>query len=208
MAKLPLIAAPAKFEAEFATSETHNGSLLVSHQHWARSLIELMQIGKTPSGADPVLPHAPEAFNGIEVKSTPRRQEMQLKLLVPVGQRRRELMGSVDATAIDDHDHLFTDAAEEGHQLMDILMKPLRIKLENDPIEDFRGAILDGADDAEQHATGHAAPTPIAPPRLAFDRLFTFDLARAQGVWAGDTAGLCHQPARGRTNRDTMVASS
>ncbi len=76
-----------------------------------------------------------EDVNGIEVMSAPRRQEMQLKLLVPVGQRRRELMGSVDATAIDDHDHLFTDAAEEGHQLMNILMKPLRIKLENDLIE-------------------------------------------------------------------------
>jgi hypothetical protein len=45
---------------------------LVSHEHVARALIELMPIGKTPSGADPVLQHAPEAFNGIEVMSAPR----------------------------------------------------------------------------------------------------------------------------------------
>ena len=42
-------------------------SLLMCHEHMARSLIELMQSGKTQSSADPVLQHAPEAFNGIEV---------------------------------------------------------------------------------------------------------------------------------------------
>jgi hypothetical protein len=39
-------------------------SLLMCHEHVARSLIELMQSRKTPSSADPVLHHAPEAFNG------------------------------------------------------------------------------------------------------------------------------------------------
>jgi hypothetical protein len=38
-------------------------SLLMSHEYSTRALVELMQIGKTPSGADPVLQHAPEAFN-------------------------------------------------------------------------------------------------------------------------------------------------
>jgi hypothetical protein len=44
-----------------------DGSLLMGYEHLARALIELMQIGKTPSGADPVLHHTPEAFNRIEV---------------------------------------------------------------------------------------------------------------------------------------------
>ena len=45
-------------------------SLLVGHEHVARALIELMQIGKTPSGADRVLHHAPEAFDRVEVVPT------------------------------------------------------------------------------------------------------------------------------------------
>jgi hypothetical protein len=35
------------------------------HEHAPRALVELMQIGKTPSGADPVLQDAPEAFDVI-----------------------------------------------------------------------------------------------------------------------------------------------
>ena len=44
-----------------------NRSLLMGHEHVACALIELMQIRKTPSGADRVLHDAPEAFDGIEV---------------------------------------------------------------------------------------------------------------------------------------------
>ena len=47
-----------------------NGSLLMGHEHVACAVVELMQIGKTPSGADRVLHDAPEAFNGIEVMAT------------------------------------------------------------------------------------------------------------------------------------------
>src|SRR5712691_10526050 len=68
-----------------------NGSRLMRHEHPARSLVELMQIGKTPSGANSVLHHTTKTFNGIEVVSTMGWQEMQPKLLVPVCQRRREL---------------------------------------------------------------------------------------------------------------------
>jgi hypothetical protein len=39
----------------------------MSHEHSTRALVELRQIGKTPSGANPILQHAPEAFDGIEV---------------------------------------------------------------------------------------------------------------------------------------------
>ena len=42
-----------------------DGSLVMGHQHAARALIELMQIGKAPSGTDPVLHHPPEALDVI-----------------------------------------------------------------------------------------------------------------------------------------------
>jgi hypothetical protein len=58
-------------------------------------------------------------------------------------------VGAVEATAIDDHDHLFPGGAKEGHHRMDILPQPFRIKLGDHFIEDFRSAILDGAQDAE-----------------------------------------------------------
>ena len=50
--------------------ERINGSLLMGHEHLARAVVELMQIRKTPSSADRVLQHAPEAFDGIEVVPT------------------------------------------------------------------------------------------------------------------------------------------
>src|SRR5215813_13810129 len=143
------------------------------------ALIELMQIGKTPSSADPVLHHAPEAFHRIEMVSAMSRQEMQPKLLVPVCQRRCELMRPVDATAVGHHDHLFARVAQEGHHLMDVLAKPLCLKMGDNLIEDFRGAILDRPNDTEQHPAGDTAPGAIANPRLAFEALVTFDLTLA-----------------------------
>jgi len=86
----------------------------------------------------------------------------------------------MDATAVGHHDHLLAGVAQEGHHLMDVLAQPLRLQMGDHLREDFRGPILDRADDAEQHATGHAAPTPIAHPRLAFAGLFAFDVALAQ----------------------------
>ena len=123
-------------------------SLALHHEHLARALVELMQIGKAPSGANPVLHHTPEAFNGIQVVTTVGWKQMQPKLFVPVGQRRRERFRPVDATAVGDHDDLFSGMAKEGHHLMEILAQPLRIKMGYDLIEDFRGTILDGTDDA------------------------------------------------------------
>jgi len=178
------------------------------HEHSPRALVELMQVGKAPSGADPVLHHAPEAFNGIEVVAATRRQEMQPKLLVPVCQRRRELVRPVDATAVDNHDHLFPGVAKEGHHLMDILAQPLRIKMGDDLREDFRGTILDGANDTEQDPAGHAAPTPIVQPRLAFEGLVAFDLAVAQGP-GGQTRSLRFappaHPGQGKTPDDGFI---
>jgi hypothetical protein len=64
--------------------------LLMPHEHPARALVELMEIGKTPSGPDPVLQHAPETFDQVKVVTTPSWQEIQPKLLVPVSEGRRE----------------------------------------------------------------------------------------------------------------------
>src|SRR5262249_47092881 len=86
----------------------------------------------------------------------------------------------MDATAIDDHDALFPRVAKEGHHWRDILPQPLRIKMADDLIEDVRCAILDRANDAEQHAVGHTAPTPIADPRLAFEVLVAVAVTLAQ----------------------------
>ena len=113
-----------------------DGSLVMRHENSACALVELMQIGKTPSGADPVLQHAPEAFNGVEMVSAPRWQEMQPKLLVPVCQCRRKLVRAVDTTAVGDHDHLFSRMAKKGHHLMDILTYSLRVKMRDNLIDD------------------------------------------------------------------------
>jgi len=108
----------------------------------------------------------------------------------------------VDATAVNDHHDLFPGMAKERHHLMDILAKPLGIKLGDDLIEDFRGAILDGADNAEQHPTGHTTPTPIAPPRLTFEVLFAFDLACTEGAdGQAKTLGGAAPPARPRERK-------
>jgi hypothetical protein len=180
----------------------------MGHENLAGALVELMQIGKTSPGADPVLHHPPKTLDGIEVVSTPGRQELEPKLLMPVGQCGRKLVRAVNATAVDDHDDLFPSMTKKGHDLMNILPKPLCIKLGDHLIEDFRGAILDGAHDAQQHTAGHTAPTPITAPRLAFVQLFVFDLAAAQGP-RGQTIPLDFVPPacsrQGKTPDDRFV---
>ena len=86
----------------------------------------------------------------------------------------------MDPAAIHDHHDICTGFAEGGHDLMEILAQFLGIKVGHDFIEDFRGPILDRADDAQQDATGDATPRAIADPRLAFERLLAVDLTLAQ----------------------------
>lgn len=105
---------------------------------------------------------------------------MKAKLALVVGECRIKLMRPMNPTAIDDHDDLFAGFAKDGHHLMEILTQLLGIKVRHNFIEDFGGAILDGANDAEQHATGDTAPGVIAFPRLAFEGFSLVDLARAQ----------------------------
>src|SRR6266568_8589906 len=107
---------------------------------------------------------------------------MEAKRVVVVLKGRVELVGPMDPTAIDDHHDLWAELAERRHDLMNILAELLRIKVGHDFIEDFGGPILDGANDAEQHPTGDAAPGAILPPCLAFEGLLAFDLALVQGT--------------------------
>src|SRR5437763_17023546 len=51
-------------------------SRLMIREYATRALIELMQIGQTPPGTDPVLQHTPEAFNRTKMVATMRRQEI------------------------------------------------------------------------------------------------------------------------------------
>ena len=183
-------------------------SLVMRPEHSPRALVELMQIGKAPSGTNPVLHHTPEAFNGIQMVTTVGWKQMQPKLSVPVSQRRRELFRPMDTTAIGDHHDLFAGVAKEGHHLMDIVAKRLCIKMWDDLIEDFRGAILDGTDDAEQYAAGDAAPRAIPQPRLAFEAFFAFDLALAQGTYREASALGFAPPAgtrQGKTPQDRFI---
>src|SRR5262249_3716920 len=108
---------------------------------------------------------------------------MEAKLALIVVESCVKLMSPVDAAPIDDHDDLLPGFAEGAHRLLDILAQLLGIKVGNDFIEGFRGAILDGADDAEQHAAGEATPGARLHPRLAFEGLLAFDLTLAQGTY-------------------------
>ena len=47
-----------------------HGSLLMGYEHPACALVELLEVANTSPGADGVLPHPPEAFDGVEVVPT------------------------------------------------------------------------------------------------------------------------------------------
>ena len=93
----------------------------MGHEYVSCALVELMQSRKTPSSADRVLHHPPEAFDRIQVMATMSRQEMEAQLALRVVEGRVQLMRPMDPAAIDDHHDLFADCAEGGHHLMEIL---------------------------------------------------------------------------------------
>jgi len=72
---------------------------------------------------------------------------MEAKFAVIVLQGCVELVRSMNPAAIDDHHDLFPSFAESGHHLMEILAQFLGIKMGDDFIEDFGGAILHSAED-------------------------------------------------------------
>jgi hypothetical protein len=133
---------------------------------------------------------------------------MEAKLVVVVLQGRVELVRSVEAAPIDDHHDLFAGGAEGRHHLVDILAQLLGIKVWDDFIEDFRSAILDGADDTEQHAAGDPAPRAVLHPCLSFATFFLCDLAlvpRARGQAIPLGAAPPAQPGEGKTPHDRVV---
>ena len=69
-----------------------DGALLMRHKHLAGALVELRKIAKTASGADGVLHHPPEAFDGIEVVATMGGQKMEAKLVMIVVEGRVQLI--------------------------------------------------------------------------------------------------------------------
>src|SRR5439155_17898494 len=105
---------------------------------------------------------------------------MEAQLSMVVVESRVELVRSMDPTTIDDHHHLFLGFAEGRHDLMEIVAQFLGVKMRDNFVEDFGGAILDRANDTEQHPAGDPAPGAIADPRLAFEALVAFDLTLAQ----------------------------
>ena len=125
-----------------------------------------------------------------------------------VVERRVERVRPMDPAAVDDHHHLFAGVAKDAHDLREILAQLLGIKVRHDFIEDFRGAILDSADDAEQHAARDATPRAVLQPRLAFAAFLAFDVARAQGT-GGQTRALGAappaQPGQGKAPHDRFV---
>jgi hypothetical protein len=185
-----------------------DGALLMCHKHLAGARIELRERGQTSSCTNSILPHAPEAFDGVEVMATVSRQEMEAELALVVGKGHVKLMRPMQPAPIDDHDDLFAGSAEDRHDLMDILAQLLGIKVRHDFIEDFGGAILDGANHAEQHAAGDPAPGAILQPRLAFAAFFAFDVVMAQGP-GGQACPLGAappaQPGQGKAPQDRFV---
>src|SRR6266851_3145517 len=133
---------------------------------------------------------------------------MEAQPIVVVVEGRVELVRPVDATAVDDHDHLFPGFAEGRHHLMEILPELLGIKVWHDFREDFGGAILDRPQDTEEHAAGHTAPGAIADPRLTFERLFTSNLTLAQWT-CGEAIALGAapptQPGEGKAPEDRFI---
>jgi len=185
-----------------------HGSLLMGHESLASAAGELRQIRQTSSGPDHVLPHAPAAFDGVEVVPTMGREEVEAKGTTVVVEGRVELVRPMDAAAIDDHHDLCASGAEGGPHVREIVAQLLGITMRDDLREDFGGPILDGTKHTQHHAAGDAAPGAIRHPRLAFAGVLACDLALAQWTYREASALGCVPPARagqGKAPQDGCV---
>jgi hypothetical protein len=126
-----------------------DGTLLMRHKHLAGALVELRKIAKTASGADGVLHHPPEAFDGIEVVATMGGQQMEAKLVMIVVEGRVELVRPVNPAPIDDHHPLLLGCLAGRHHVVEILAPLLRITVRDDFREDCGSPVLDGANHTE-----------------------------------------------------------
>jgi hypothetical protein len=133
---------------------------------------------------------------------------MEASLAVVVVECRLELVGPMDAAAIHDHHDVCAGFTQGGHDLMEILASLLGITVRHNFREDLGGAIVDRADDAEQHPARDATPRAILHPRGAFAGLIAFDLALAQRACGNACALGGAPPARagqGKTPEDRFV---
>jgi hypothetical protein len=150
------------------------------HEHLTCALIELRQITQTSARSHGVFPGPPEAFDGMKVVATVGREHRERQLAVVVVECGVELVRPRDPAAIDDHHDLFPGFAEGCPDWVEIWAQLLGITVRHDFREDFGGAILDRAADAEQHPAADAAPRARASPCWAFERLCTAALTLAQ----------------------------
>ena len=183
-------------------------SLVMCQKHSTRAMGELREIGKAPSGAPPVLPHPPEAFDGVEVVPTTGREAREAQLVVVVVAGGVELVRPMAPAAIDAHHDLFLGFPAGGPDWVTIVAQLLRLKMRDALREDLRSALWDGAADAEQHAAGDAAPRAILSPCRAFAAFFACALALAQGTWQETRAVGLPPPAgawQGKAPQDGCV---
>ena len=80
--------------------------------------------------------------------------------------------------------------------------------MRDDLIDDARGAILHGTNDAEQHTACDTPPGAMMDPDLALQAFFPFNLARAP--WAQRSAGTAGfmppaRPWQSKTSEDSFV---
>jgi hypothetical protein len=111
-------------------------------------------------------------------------------------------------SAIDDHPYFLARFTEGRHHWMEVLTQLLGIKVRYHCIEDLGGAIVDRADDAEQHSTRDATPRAILPACLAFEGLLAVELPLAQRACGEARGAVCPRPARGSAKRPRRVSSS
>jgi hypothetical protein len=167
-----------------------------------------MQIGNTSSGADGVLHHPPEAFDGVEMVTTMGGEAMEAKRSVVVIECRVELVRPMDTAAIDDHHDVFAGFAEGCHHLMDVLAQCLGVTMGHNFREDFGSPVLHGPNDAESYPAGDTAPRAIRQPRLAFEAFFAFALTLTQRT-GGQTRALGAappaQPGEGKAPQDRFI---
>ena len=151
-------------------------------EHAARALIEVLEVGKTASGSDAVLPQAPEACKRIEVVTAPGWQTRQAQACVPVGEGRRERVRSVDAPAVSVHADLCAGRATGGHHFLDLLATPCGITRRDDLLADFGCTLWPSPNETAYHPAGDPAPGAIAYPGVPLDGLVAPDLAQAPGA--------------------------
>jgi len=144
-------------------------------------------MGSLPSNSPPVLPHPPQALQGVERVPLISWEAMQATLPMPRGQGRHPLLGTIPPAAIDDHDHFVRGGAVGRHDVMDRLAHLLGITLGHELREDVGGPRLDCAHNTGLHAAGALAPDGRTQPHVALAVLVAYALAGAAG-----TQGVAH----------------